>query len=70
MTMQGRHITVHGKVVDKKCLGRAEFITCEVTAADRTGDVKVTGASTRPSQQGLMFCITFERVVREWQRSI
>lgn len=44
MTMQGNTITVTGKVVDKKSSGGLNIITCEVTAADENGDVKVTGS--------------------------
>jgi len=33
-----------GKVTDKKTQGGLNLITCEVTAVDETGDVKVTGS--------------------------
>ncbi|HVN70788.1 MAG TPA: MaoC/PaaZ C-terminal domain-containing protein [Desulfomonilia bacterium] len=44
MTKPGNTITVTGKVTDKKTQGGLNLITCEVTAVDETGDVKVTGS--------------------------
>jgi acyl dehydratase len=44
MTKPGNTITVTGKVIDKKSQGGMNLITCEVTAVDETGDVKVTGS--------------------------
>ena len=44
MTRQGNTITITGKVTDKKSVGGENIITCEVTAADETGDVKITGS--------------------------
>jgi len=41
MTKPGNTITVTGKVIDKKSDGN--IITCEVQAADETGDIKATG---------------------------
>ena len=44
MTRQGDTITVTGKVTDKRSAGGENLITCEVTAADATGDVKISGS--------------------------
>ncbi len=40
----GNTITITGHVVEKKGAGGENLITCEVTALDETGDVKVTGS--------------------------
>jgi len=44
MTRQGNTITITGRVTDKRSAGGENLITCEVTAADETGDVKITGS--------------------------
>jgi acyl dehydratase len=44
MTKPGNTITITGKVIDKRSQGGQNLITCEVTAVDETGDVKVTGS--------------------------
>ena len=44
MTRQGNTITITGKVTDKRSVGGENVITCEVMAADETGDVKVSGS--------------------------
>jgi len=44
ITRPGNTITITGRVVDKKSDGGTNFITCEVTAIDETGDVKVSGS--------------------------
>jgi len=44
MTKPGDTVTITGKVPDKKSGGGENIITCEVTAADETGDVKITGS--------------------------
>jgi acyl dehydratase len=41
MTKPGSTITITGKVTDKRAAGN--IISCEVTAQDETGDVKLTG---------------------------
>jgi acyl dehydratase len=43
MTRPGNTITITGRVVDKKSEGGQNLITCEVTAVDEKGDVKVSG---------------------------
>ncbi len=44
MTRPGNTITITGSVVEKKSAGGSNLITCEVTAVDETGDVKITGS--------------------------
>ncbi len=44
ITRQGDTITVTGRVTDKRTEGSSNIVTCEVTAVDATGDVKVTGS--------------------------
>jgi acyl dehydratase len=50
MTKPGSTITITGKVIDKRATGN--IISCEVTAQDETGDVKLTGhfEATLPSR--------------------
>ncbi|HOJ84548.1 MAG TPA: MaoC/PaaZ C-terminal domain-containing protein [Deltaproteobacteria bacterium] len=54
VTQQGDTVTVTGKVTDKRVEAGENLVTCEVTAADATGDVKVTGSFTAalPSRNG------------------
>jgi acyl dehydratase len=44
MTKPGNTITVTGKVRDKRSQSGQNLITCDITAMDETGDVKVTGS--------------------------
>jgi acyl dehydratase len=44
MSKPGNTITVTGTVTDKRNQGGENLITCEVTAVDETGDVKITGS--------------------------
>jgi len=44
MTKPGNTITVTGKVRDKRSQSGQNQITCDITAMDETGDIKVTGS--------------------------
>ena len=44
MSKPGNTITVTGKVRDKRSQSGQNLITCDITAMDETGDVKVTGS--------------------------
>ena len=44
MSKPGNTITVTGKVRDKRSQSGQNQITCDITAMDETGDVKVTGS--------------------------
>ena len=44
MTKPGNTITVTGKVRDKRSQSGQNLITCDITAMDETGDIKVTGS--------------------------
>lgn len=44
MTFPGETITITGSVTDKRQENGSNLITCEVTAADQNGGVKVSGS--------------------------
>ncbi|MGC9324092.1 MAG: MaoC/PaaZ C-terminal domain-containing protein [Desulfomonilia bacterium] len=46
MTKPGNTVTVTGKVTDKRTEAGQNLVICELTVADETGDVKITGNFT------------------------
>lgn len=44
MTRPGNTITISGRVVDKRIEAEDNLVTCEITAVDENGDVKISGS--------------------------